>query len=93
MVQRGRAPDPGIGSLINIADWHALHGVEVFSTRSALEWFVRRHRDELIREDVYLPRKGRAGSLVDSARFGRVAREILRREALGVRAQAQGAAA
>ena len=52
----------------------------VFRTHASLEWFVRSHRPELIERGVYIPRPGRAGSLV-SPDFGRVALDIFRREA------------
>jgi hypothetical protein len=52
----------------------------LFPSFSSLEWFVRQHRAELIQRNVYVPRAGRAGSLVAPA-FGAVALEIFRRAA------------
>ena len=52
----------------------------LFPTFASVEWFVRQHRRELIALGVYVPRAGRAGSLVRPD-FGDVALDIFRREA------------
>ena len=52
----------------------------LFATHASAEWFIRQHRPELVERGVYVPRGGRAGSLV-SSEFADVALDIFRREA------------
>jgi hypothetical protein len=52
----------------------------LFPTLASAEWFIRQHRPELVERGVYVPRGGRAGSLVSSD-FQDVALDIFRREA------------
>lgn len=85
MIQQSQQIDSGIDDLMLADDWHDRHGSGLFPTKAAFVWFIRRNRDALIEADVYLPRKGRCGSLV-STRFGKVAREILRNAARRVSA-------
>ena len=51
-------------------------------TRSALDWFIKRNRRELVELGVLIPREGRAGSLVLIEGFPRAVVQILRRRAL-----------
>lgn len=70
--------------------WISAHGGHIFATYSAAEWFIRGHRDELIRSGQFIVRRGAAGSLV-GPQFERVVLEILREES--ERTIAQSAAA
>ncbi len=60
--------------------WREQGATAVFPTRSALDWFLRQHGNELIEAGHLIPGHGRRGSLVgpgiDSAVIA-----ILRREA------------
>lgn len=63
-------------------DWaQAGSGGALLPTASAVEWFMRRHRQRLITEGVLLPRRGPGGSLIDLERFGDVALRIVREAA------------
>jgi hypothetical protein len=55
----------------------------LFATRAAFEWFLRRHRDELVASGQFIPRRGRGGALV-GPEIDRVVLDIIRREALRV---------
>jgi len=62
-------------------DWVGKSGGDVFPTLASFHWFVRRHREELVSSQQYLPRKGSAGALV-GPRFEDVVIAILVRECL-----------
>ncbi len=68
-----------VSEFITVRDWAADHGGDAFRTFSALEWFIRRHRAELVESGQLILRKGQGGSLV-GPRFGELTLEILRRE-------------
>lgn len=61
-------------------DWVAQQGGAVFPTVGSFEWFIRRHRDELIQSGELIVRRGPGGTLVGPG-FGRLAVAIMRREA------------
>ena len=54
---------------------------KVFNNRTAVDWFIRQHRAELIRSGQLIVRRGSAGSLV-GPQFERVVLDILRGESL-----------
>ncbi len=58
------------------------HGGPFFESKSAADWFVKRHRRELIEADALIPREGRAGSLVSLEKFPQAVVAILKRRAL-----------
>ena len=61
------------------SDWVATSGGAVFPTFASFQWFVRKHRDELVGSRQYLPRRGAAGALVGPA-IEQVVVDILTRE-------------
>jgi hypothetical protein len=67
--------------LLLLCDWQEKHGGAVFPTYSSLDFFLRKHRKEMIERGALITRKGRAGTLV-APTFGKIAVEILHREAL-----------
>jgi len=60
-------------------EWVADCGGDLFPTFGSFEWFVRLHRDELLRSGELIVRRGSAGSLV-GPNFDKVAIGILQRE-------------
>ena len=70
-------------------NWVTESGGDLFPTLGSFEWFVRRHRAELIASGELIVRRGPGGTLV-GPNFGRVAVEILQREA-NVHEQSRGA--
>lgn len=70
---------PCITEYSSARSWVDEHGGSVFPSFDSFAWFVRKHRDELIRSGQYLPRKGSAGALV-GPRMGEVVINILTRE-------------
>lgn len=62
-----------------LREWIVDSGGPAFKTFSAAEWFIRRHRQELVESGQFIIRKGSAGSLVGPG-FGALVLEILRRE-------------
>lgn len=63
-----------------VRHWIADEAGSVFKTFSSFEWFLRRHRGELIASGEFIPRNGAAGSLCGPG-LGVKVLEILRREA------------
>jgi len=59
--------------------WVADRGGHAFSTFSAFDWFIRRHRDRLIQSGQLIVRRGSAGNLV-GPRFDAEVLAILREE-------------
>ena len=53
-----------LGDYRKARDWVDEHGGDVFPSFTSFEWFVRKHRNELVRSQQYFPRKGSAGALV-----------------------------
>ncbi len=68
-----------LGDYRKARDWIDEHGGDVFPSFTSFEWFVRKHRDELVRSQQYFPRKGSAGGLV-GPQIEQVVIDILSRE-------------
>lgn len=68
-----------LSDFIPIRDWQLDNAGEVFKTFAACEWFVRKHRRELVESGQLIIRRGAAGSLVGPG-FGTLVLEILKRE-------------
>jgi hypothetical protein len=66
----------------SVGDWLDHHASPFFQTRSALDWFIRHHREELVERDALIPRAGRNGSLISTEIFPKAVLDILKREAL-----------
>lgn len=60
-------------------EWVADCGGDLFPTFGSFEWFIRLHRDELLRSGELIVRRGSGGSLV-GPNFGKVAIRILQQE-------------
>lgn len=56
-------------------------GGKILKTMGAVEWFIRMHRDELIRSGQLILRSGPGGHFV-GPKFGNVVLEILRRKSI-----------
>jgi hypothetical protein len=67
----------------SVGDWLDRHAGPFFETRSALDWFIKRHRAELVERGALIPRAGRSGSLVSTEEFPKAVIAILKREAQG----------
>ncbi|MEQ9465597.1 MAG: hypothetical protein RJQ10_18195 [Haliea sp.] len=63
------------------SDWVAESGGDVFPTFASFQWFIRKHRQELVGSRQYLPRRGSAGSLIGPG-FEQLVVNILTRECL-----------
>jgi len=68
-------------SLVPSEHWRKSEAPHVFPTKASFEWFSRQHRDRLIEAGAYLPRAGRAGSLVDSEKMSAEVMAILTEKA------------
>lgn len=68
-----------LGDYRKARDWVDEHGGDVFPSFASFEWFVRKHRDELVGSQQYLPRKGSAGALV-GPEIDQVVMRIMSRE-------------
>ncbi len=66
-----------------VADWLDQFGGAFFTTRCSIDWFIKTHREELIRGGALVARKGRNGSLLSLDNFPRAVLHIHRRDALG----------
>lgn len=72
-----------LAAYVRARDWLDRHpNNPIFRTYSSLEWFIKRHRRELIEDGALITRSGRAGSLVHDDRFPKTTVKILRRESL-----------
>lgn len=56
------------------------HGKPLFERIDQINWFIRGHRDELIRSKSFLPGRGSRSALV-TAKFSEVIERIIEREA------------
>ena len=74
---------PDLSEYRGVGDWRYDFGGEFFPTESAIQWFIKQNRDELIQCGALIPRQGRAGSLLSSREFPRAVIRIFRRKALG----------
>lgn len=79
--QQQSAPSE-LAAYTSVGDWLDRHAGPFFETRSSLDWFIKRHRRELIEVGALIPREGRSGSLVSIEEFPRAVIKILRRRAL-----------
>ena len=71
--------DSFLRELRPIKMWHGLHverGGVVFPTLASLEWFLRTHRDNLIRSGEFIPGRGGRPSLVGPGFDAVVLREL-----------------
>ena len=66
-----------------VGDWREQFGGAFFPTQSSIDWFIKTHRDELIKRGALIARKGRNGSLLSEIEFPRAVLDIHRRAALG----------
>ena len=78
-----------LASCTSVGDWLDRYAGPFFETRSALAWFIRPNRAELIEVGALIPRAGRSGSLVSTEKFPRAVISILKRQA-HERARASG---
>lgn len=82
----GTVPDQPLRRWRRWRLWRAEDASSVFPTDESFEWFMRRHRRELLESDEFILSKGRGGSLVGDG-IGAVVLEILRREARQARGE------
>jgi len=75
-------PGSDLAGYETVSDWLP-HAAPFFQTKSAFDWFVRRHRRELVESGALIPREGRSGSLVLPDRMAKVVVAIHKRRALG----------
>jgi len=67
----------------SVTTWLAEQGSEVFfPTKASLDWFIKRHRRELVKSGALITREGRCGSLVSRRKFSEAVVDILRRRAV-----------
>ena len=66
----------------SVGDWLDRFAGPFFETRSSLDWFIKRHRRELVEAGALIPREGRSGSLVSIELFPKSVVAILKRRAL-----------
>lgn len=71
-----------LAGYMTLSEWVDRHAGPFFETKASVDWFVKRHRRELIEADALIPREGRAGSLVSLERFPRAVVAIFKRRAL-----------
>ena len=80
--KRDDLPVAGLAGFTSVGDWLDRYAGPFFETRSALDWFIKRNRRELVEDGALIPREGRAGSLVSIEGFPKAIVRILRRRAL-----------
>ena len=68
-------------SYVSVGEFLDRHAGAFFQTRSSLDWFIKRHREELVEIGALIPRAGRSGSLVSTEQFPKAVITILKREA------------
>jgi hypothetical protein len=81
MQDLNKFPDFDVTDLEALRNWHDTKGKDVFRTYSGAEWFVRTHREELLRSGLFFPGRGQALTRV-APNFGKLVIQILQREAL-----------
>jgi hypothetical protein len=90
--QQDHAAAAGLTGYVGVNDWFDRYAGKVFETHSAVDWFIKQHRRELIEEGALITRAGRSGSLISIEVFPQVVIKILKRRALEKSApQAPGA--
>lgn len=71
----------GLARFTPLREWiEAGHGAPAFERYDQMAWFIRSHREELIRSGSFVPGLGSRPSLV-TPQFGNVLARILKREA------------
>ena len=71
---------------VDLSDWRTMRqwvaekGGSIFKSYSSFEWFIRKHRAELVASGEYIPRPGASGSLCGPGLATKVL-EIIRDEA------------
>ena len=70
-----------LGQYTTAGNWLDLNVQPFFETRSSLDWFLKRHREELVELGALIPRAGRSGSLISTELFPKAVVTILKREA------------
>jgi hypothetical protein len=73
---------PDLSRYSPVGDWQDRFGGAFFPTRSSVDWFIKTHREELIKRGALVARRGRNGSLLSHDLFPRAVLEIHRRDAL-----------
>ena len=81
-VVSAAAPSQPLGCYTSVADWQQREAGAFFETRASVDWFIKRHRQELVEIGALIPRAGRAGSLINRELFPKAVLAILRRSAL-----------
>jgi hypothetical protein len=66
----------------SVGDWQSRFGGEFFPTESAIQWFIKNNRKELVECGALIVRQGRAGSLLSIKEFPKATLRIFRRKAL-----------
>jgi len=90
--QQQPAQGSALAGYETLTEWVGKRAGPFFGTKSAVDWFVKQHRRELIEAGAFIPREGRAGSLVEVEKFSRAVIEILKRRALEKTASGHSAA-
>jgi len=81
-VDTEEVPVADLTGYTSVGDWLDRYAGPFFDTRSALDWFIKRHRRELVETGALIPREGRSGSIVSIEKFPKAVVDILRRRAL-----------
>jgi len=69
-----------LSGFAGLEDWRAAHAGPFFPTKVSLAWFIRNHRTELVASGALILGEGRAGSVVECAKFSEAVVAIKRRE-------------
>jgi len=67
---------------VKAREWVRQHGGSLFPTFGAFQWFMRQHRDRLIRSGEVIARRGAGGTVVGPG-FGALAVKIMQEESRG----------
>lgn len=76
------AKPPDLSGFASVDEWLAKHAGPIFKSRSSLDWFIRVNRAELVTAGAFIPRAGRAGSLIAVQKFSAAVIQILQRQAM-----------
>lgn len=80
--QQQSAPPPVLADYMTVTDWLERFAGPFFATKASFDWFLKRHRQELVEGGALIPRGGRAGSIVLPPKLSEMVLEIQKREAL-----------
>ena len=80
-MDKHNGPASELAGYTTVGDWLDRYAGPFFSTRSSFDWFIKRHRAELIEREALIPRAGRSGSLISTEAFPKAVIAILKREA------------